>query len=171
MDTTAFLQVQRTPLLLANREGGCPFFFHDAVPFPLINAWRDAADAWCVLFFFSFSSADRSLLSDPLPPPSRVAFATRRPRSSCRLRPIAPSPFVAFTTSPPSRRLYHVASVALPCRVALSCHPLATCPPFAMPAAACRPFTTRPPFATRPLFATRHPRCVVCRFVGETEGN
>jgi hypothetical protein len=97
------------------------------------------------LFFFSFSSADRSLLSDPLPPPSRVAFATRRPRSSCRLRRVAPSPFVTFAASPhrhasPSPRRLRRATfttsppscrpVVSPCRVAPSPRvPPLPCPP------------------------------------------
>ena len=50
------LQVHRTPpLSLANHEGGLSPFFHDTVPFPLMNVWRDSAATWCVLFpFFIF---------------------------------------------------------------------------------------------------------------------
>jgi hypothetical protein len=36
----------RNPLSLAIREGGCPLFFSRRRPFPLINAWGDAAAAW-----------------------------------------------------------------------------------------------------------------------------
>ena len=148
-------------------------------------------------FLFQVLTVPFSLIPRPLQlalPLPRVALA-----SSCRLRRVAPSPRVAFTTSPLScrlsrrlcrvasvasplsRRLCHVASVASPplrrpvaspCRVAPSPRvPPSPCPP---PRVAPSPRVPPSPcVATRHAspFATRHPRCTVCQFVGETEGN
>jgi hypothetical protein len=81
-----------------------------------------------LFFLFQMLTVPFSLIPCPLRlalPLPRVALA-----SSCRLRRVAPSPRVAFTTSPPSRHLYHVASVASPCRVAPSPRvPPLPCPP------------------------------------------
>ena len=139
-DHLSFLQVQRTPPLLANHEGGCPFFF--TTPGPFRSQMCGAMPGASFLFFlFQVLTVPFSLIPSPLRlalPSPHIALASSR-----RLCRVAPSPHIAFTTSPLSRR--PVASRPRLCRVALSRRPLATCPPFAMPAATCRPFTTRRP--------------------------
>ena len=166
-------QVHRTPLSLANREGGVPLLSRRRTP--LINAWRDAADVWYVFsFLFSFPSSDRSLLSNsPRPsvlrrprhvspsPSPRVALA-----SSCCLRRVAPSPCAALTKLPPSRR-----PVASPPRHASPLRhtsPLRHASPHrhASPSPRC---LRRVALSCRPL-ATCHPRRAACRSVGDMEG-
>jgi hypothetical protein len=98
-----------SPLSLANREGGYSFFFSRRRPFPLINAWRDAAAAWCAFFSVSFQVLTVPFFLIPLP------FVSRRPRLI-----LSPSPRRPIATHRP----HDVASVALPVsRVSLVASP------------------------------------------------
>ena len=145
LNCSSSLQVQRIHPLAGKPRGGLFLFFSRHHPFPLINVWRDAAAAWCTFFSVSFSSADRSFLSDPpplclaSPSPHPVAFAVSPHRHA--------SPFVrriALTTSPPSR---------CPCHASpLLCRP----PPPRVSLVASPPSTMRLPCRVAP-FAMRRP--------------
>jgi hypothetical protein len=118
------LQVHRTPPLAGKPRGGgglSPFFA--MLRFPLMNVWRDGSATWCVLFPFSFSFADHSLLSHvhdhPFCPSLRLAsplpVATHCPFATCRacLLPSCP-PFVMRDSLALLHRLRHTSHLVVP---------------------------------------------------------
>ena len=134
--TDSLLYRYRGPPLVGKPRGGVvPLFLHDAAPFPLNRVAQRCSCLVTSFFLFSFSFADHSLLSDPLPAPSsRFGFATRHPLFTCRPRPVvSPSPPLAScialalipSPSPLPCRPHHLSSIASP----LSRVTFAMCPP------------------------------------------
>ena len=140
-------QVPRTPLSLANHEGGCLLFFSRRRALSAHKRVARRCRRLVRLFFFSFSFAD-------------APFSHMTP-SCLPLRLASPSPRVALVASPPfatrhvalSRRLRHASR----CRVAfaLPCHLRPAAPP-----SPCRVALSRRPAVSRCRVTLALPRRV-----------